>query len=130
MAGDPGHRIMSQPQSEVMMNKIFGSVFVGVCLVAVVAGCQKNDGTTNKPTVGSSATAGNSKPLSQPPMPDPSRPDAAAVFAGRDAADANAPQQGPAAVKEMTKEEESKKMPLPGQANNHSSTALDKSPAK
>lgn len=112
------------------MNKIFGSVFVGACLVVVVAGCQRNDGTTNRPTVGSSATAGHSKPVSQPPVPDPSRPDAAAVFAGRGVADANAPKQEPAAVKEMSKEEESKKMPLPGQANNHSSTALDKSPAK
>jgi hypothetical protein len=41
--------------------------------------------------------------------------------------DTAALQQKPAPQEKMTKAEESKTMPLPGQANDHSTTALDKS---
>jgi hypothetical protein len=41
--------------------------------------------------------------------------------------DTTALQQKPAPQETMTKAEESKAMPLPGQVNDHSTTALDKS---
>ena len=60
-------------------------------------------------------------------------PDASTAFAAQDAADkakamedTTALQQKPAPQEPMTKAEESKAMPLPAQANDHSSTALDK----
>jgi hypothetical protein len=40
--------------------------------------------------------------------------------------DTTALQRKPAPQEKMTKAEESKAMPLPGQANDHSTTALDK----
>lgn len=63
---------------------------------------------------------------------DPTVPDAATAFAKDDAEKAKAEQEAAAAEatakahEEMTKGEESKAMPLPGQANDHSTTALDK----
>ena len=64
---------------------------------------------------------------------DPSLPDAATVFAQRDAEDkAKAMQDtaglqaGSGARTDMTKAQESKAMPMPGQANDHSNVALDK----
>ena len=60
-------------------------------------------------------------------------PDAATAFAAQDAAektkamqDTAALQQKAAPQEKMTKAEESKAMPLPSQANDHSTTALDK----
>ena len=64
---------------------------------------------------------------------DPSLPDAATVFAQRDAEDkAKAMQDtaglqaGSGARTDLTKAQESKAMPMPGQANDHSNVALDK----
>ena len=57
---------------------------------------------------------------------DPSVPDAATTFATQAAADrAKAPTPST-----MTAEQESKAMPMPGQANDHSTTARDKQPGK
>jgi len=73
-------------------------------------------------------------PIPQMSKGDPSLPDASTVFTAQDAADkakaiddTTALQQKAAPQEKMTKAEESKAMPLPGQANDHSTTALDKS---
>jgi hypothetical protein len=75
----------------------------------------------------------NAAPIPQFPKGDPSVPDASTVFAAQDAAekakavqDTTALQRKAAPQEKMTKEEESKAMPLPAQANDHSTTALDK----
>ena len=67
------------------------------------------------------------------PKGDPSLPDAATAFAAQDAVDktkvmqdTTALEQKAAPQEKMTKAEESKAMPLPSQANDHSTTALDK----
>ena len=77
------------------------------------------------------------KPSTQGVSADNSVPDASAVFAAKDAADkargaldTAALQQAAAPQKAMTKEEESKAMPLPGQVNDHSTTAPDKKKGK
>ena len=66
------------------------------------------------------------------PASDPSRPDAASVFAALDDAErAKALQDAAAALNTsgpqntMTKEQESKAMPLRGQANDHSAVVRD-----
>ena len=72
-------------------------------------------------------------PIPQTSTRDPSVPDAATALAADDAADkakamqdTTELQQKPAPQEEMTKAEEVKAMPLPSQANDHSTTALDK----
>src|SRR5512140_1348015 len=115
------------------MNKVSRSIFAGAALAMVLAGCQRID----LPTV---ATDGappqpppNATPIPQMSKGDPSVPDAATTFAAQDAADKTkamqdtaALQQKPAPQEKMTRAEESKAMPLPGQVNDHSNTALDK----
>lgn len=62
---------------------------------------------------------------------DPTVPDAATVFAAQDAADRAktlqeaAARNKPVSATTMTKAEESKAMPLPGQANDHSSPSRE-----
>jgi len=75
----------------------------------------------------------NASPIPQFPSGDPSVPDASTVFAAQDAAEADkmkqestALQQKPNPQEMMTRADESQAMPLPGQANDHSTTALDK----
>ena len=115
------------------MNRVSRSMFVGAALAMILAGCQKSDA----PAVNSSSAPPlpTTEATPTPPMAkgDPSVPDAATVFAAQDAAentkaiqDSIAMQQKPAPQEEMTKAEESQAMPLPAQANDHSTTALDK----
>lgn len=115
------------------MNKVSRSIFAGAALAMALAGCQKSDapaiisiGVPPEPVT-------NATPIPQFPKGDPSLPDAATAFAARDAVEkakamqeTTALQQAPAPQERMTKAEESKAMPLPGQANDHSTTALDK----
>jgi len=87
-------------------------------LLAAFSGCQARDASLDATGI----------PVPLPGMSlDPSVPDAATVFAAADAANrikfarAAAAVQKPGPVgKVMTKEEESKSMPMPGQANDHS----------
>lgn len=58
----------------------------------------------------------------QPAAPPPSVPVPAVTEGANSAQTANAPDK---AMKSMTKEEESTSMPLPGQANDHSTLAKD-----
>jgi hypothetical protein len=116
-----------------MKNKAFRSIFAGAALAMALTGCQKSDvpvitsnGVPPEPTT-------NAAPVPQFAKGDPSVPDASTVFAAQDSAekaramqDTAALQQKPAPQETMTKAEESKAMPLPGQANDHSTTALDK----
>lgn len=97
-----------------------------------LAGCQKSDapamtsnGVPPEPVI--SATRIPRFPKGDPPVPD-----AATAFAAQDAADktkamqdTTARQQKPSPQEEMSKAEESKAMPLPGQVNDHSTTARD-----
>jgi hypothetical protein len=117
-----------------MMKKASRLTFIGVALAMLLAGCQRSDapaitsnGTPRQPVT-------NATPIPQIPKGDPSLPDAATVFAAQDAAekakamqDTTVLQQKSAPQEKMTKAEESKALPLPGQANDHSTTALDKS---
>lgn len=114
-----------------MMNRASRSIFAGAALAMVLAGCQKSDAPaiTSNGTPPQSVT--NATPIPQLPKADSPVPDAATTFA--DAAektkamqDTTELQQKPAPQEKMTKAEESKAMPLPGQANDHSTTALDK----
>ena len=118
-----------------MMTRLSRSIFAGAALAVVLAGCQKSDAPA--PTSNSAPPpqqpVTNATPSPQMPKGDPSVPDASTVFAAQDAADKTKAmqdsaelQQKPAPQEEMTKAEESKAMPLPGQANDHSTTALDK----
>jgi uncharacterized lipoprotein len=116
-----------------MMNKASRSIFIGTALAMVLAGCQKSDAPANTSNVAPSQPVTNASPIPQMPKRDPSLPDADNAFAARDTAektkamqDTAALQQKPAPQEEMTKAEESKAMPLPSQANDHSTTALDK----
>ena len=117
-----------------MMDKAFRSVFIGAALAMVLAGCQKSDAPAITLNGAPRESVTNTSPIPQMPKGDPSLPDAAAVFAAQDAAEktkalqeTTALQQKPSPQETMTKVEESKAMPLPGQANDHSTTALDKS---
>ena len=101
------------------MNNSSRSFLAGTVLALVLAGCNERE-----------ALAASWK--------DPSVPDAATAFAAQDAAARTKATQDAAAVQaqskvapqeKMTPAEESKAMPLPGQANDHSSTALDKKKA-
>jgi hypothetical protein len=116
-----------------MMSRVSRSIFAGAALAMVLAGCQKSDA----PAVTSNGTppqpVTSATPIPQMPKADSPVPDAATAFAAQDAAektkamqDTTALQQKPAPQEKMTKVEESKAMPLPGQANDHSTTALDK----
>ncbi len=116
------------------MNRASRSIFAGAALAMVLAGCQKSDApaSTSSGAPPESVTT-NASPVPQMPKGDPSLPDAATALAAQDAADktkalqdATALQQKPAPQDKMTKTEESKAMPLPGQANDHSTTAVDK----
>ena len=117
------------------MNKASRSILIGAALMlAGVAGCQKSDAPPVTSNGAPPQTVTNAAPIPQMPKGDPSLPDAASALAAQDAAekikamqDATALQQKPAPQEEMTGAEESKAMPLPSQANDHSTTALDKS---
>jgi len=98
-----------------------------------LAGCQKSDAPANTSSGAPPQSVVNATPIPQMPKGDPSVPDAATAFSAQDAAektkvmqDATALQKKPAPQEKMSKAEESKAMPLPGQANDHSTTALDK----
>ena len=119
------------------MNRVTHSIFMSAALAILLTGCQKDEGRIvtsrgERPQAGANAT-----PIPQFSKGDPSVPDAATVFAAQDAAakakdlqETTALQQSAAPQKAMTKAEESKAMPLPGQANDHSTTALDKNKGK
>jgi hypothetical protein len=116
------------------MNRVSRSIFAGAALAMVLAGCQKSDAPAITSSGGPPEPVTNASPIPQVPKGDPSLPDAATALAAQDAADktkamqdTTALQQKPAPQEKMTKAEESKAMPLPGQANDHSTTALDKS---
>lgn len=116
------------------MNTLSRSIFVGAALAMLLAGCQKKDAPAVTSHGEPAQTFTNAPPISQTPTRDPSVPAAATVFAAQDAADkaktqqdTNTLQHQPNPQREMTKEDESKAMPLPGQANDHSAIALDKS---
>jgi hypothetical protein len=111
------------------MNTASRSILVGAAVAMLLVGCQKKD----EPAVTSSGqpsptVTSNAAPI--PPMPtrDSSLPEAAGKAAGTQ--DTTALQHKAAPQEKMTKEEESKAMPLPGQANDHSTTALDKNKNK
>jgi hypothetical protein len=111
------------------MNDVSRTVLVGAALAMLLVGCQKTDtvpatsSSQPSPTV---ATTPASIPATS--TPDPSLPAATAKAAGTQ--DTTALQHKAAPQEEMTKDEESKAMPLPGQANDHSTTALDRSRSK
>jgi len=109
------------------------SMFLGAVLALALIGCQKSDpsaGASNGVPQGGVADA---RGIPQFSKGDPSVPDAATVFAAQDALEKTRVMQETAALQDkrapqepMTPAEESKAMPLPAQANDHSSTALDK----
>ena len=116
------------------MNLPSRTVFVGAALAMALVGCQQSAAPVN-PSNGAPAQSVTSVgPIPQMPKGDPSVPDASTVFAAQDAAerakataDITALQQKAAPQEKMTAAEEAKAMPLPAQANDHSTTALDKS---
>ncbi len=114
------------------MSKVFTSVLTTVALVIALAGCQKKDETGVTSDASRLQSTANPAPAAQTTR-DPSLPDAASALAKDKASDqaktiqdSTALQRTPAPQKEMTKQEESMAMPLPSQANDHSTTALDK----
>ena len=116
------------------MNKISGSFLVSAALATTLAGCQSHDVATVTSNGEPSQTVAKMAPIPQMPSRDPSLPDATTAFGAQAAADkakamqdTSALQQEPAHGKVMTKQEESKAMPLPGQGSDDSATGLDKS---
>ena len=116
-----------------MMTRVFRFVLAGAALAMVLAGCQKSDPPAITSNGAPPRPVANGTPIAQMPKGDPSVPDAAATFAAQDVAEKAKAMQDTAALQrktahqeEMTKAEESKAMPLPGQASDHSTTALDK----
>lgn len=111
------------------MNNVSRFVVIGAALAMLLVGCQKKDGvpatsgSQPSPTVTTTPA-----PIPAASTPDPSLPAATAKAAGTQ--DTTALQHKAAPQEKMTKDEESKAMPLPGQANDHSTTALDKSKSK
>jgi len=115
------------------MNRVFRSIFAGAALAVVLASCQKSDAPAVTSNGAPPQPVANATPIPQFAKGDPSVPDASTAFAAQDAADKTkamqdtiALQQKPAPQEKMTRAEESKAMPLPGQANDHSTTAMDK----
>jgi hypothetical protein len=110
--------VCGSTQLEKKMNKSSVRVLCGAALTMSLMGCLAHEApfemTSNTPA--------------QPGMSlDPSVPDASSVFAAQDAADATLAAKQSVALpkpivvgKEMTKEQESKAMPMPGQTNDHS----------
>jgi hypothetical protein len=99
----------------------------------VLAGCQRSDSPAVVKDGAPPQAVITAAPTAQTSKGDPSVPDAASAFPAKDASDktktmedTTALQQKAAPQEKMTKEEESKAMPLPGQANDHSTTAVDK----
>jgi hypothetical protein len=126
-------RIRSSNLTEQMMDKISGSIFLYAAVAVLLAGCQRQEAPSAlskeepRQTVIADATS-----VPQLPMRDPSLPDAATVLAAEDTAEKAKPtqeaelQQKPAAQVDMTKAEEAKAMPPSSQANDQSTTTLDK----
>jgi hypothetical protein len=120
--------------SKRMMSSASRSTFIiGAALVLALTGCQKSDPTAGTSNGVPAERVANATPIPQFPKGDPSVPDAATVFAAQDAVEkarlmqeTTALQDKPAPQEPMTEAEESKAMPLPAQANDHSTTALDK----
>ena len=115
------------------MNKASRSIFIGAAIAIALGGCEGSDVPAATSNGAPPESATTTTPIPQFAKGDPSVPDASAVFAAQDAADkakamedATALQQKPAPQEPMTQVEESKAMPLPGQANDHSTTAIDK----
>jgi hypothetical protein len=109
-------------------------VALAACAI-LAAGCGRNEVDAVAPNGQPSQVATNHASIPQAFARDPSVPDASTVFAEQDAADkAKAalalPPQVATPGKKMTKEEESKAMPMPGQVNNHSSPVPAKSGGK
>ena len=116
------------------MHRISGSIFVCAAAAILLAGCQKQAPTALSKEEPRQVVVADATPIPQMTTRDPSLPDAAGVLAAEDAAqkakatqEAELQQKPPAQV-DMTKEEEAKAMPLPSQANDHSTTALDTNP--
>jgi hypothetical protein len=100
-------------------------------LLGLVACGQKDAVPPSVPSI-----TAKSEPSALPAIPasgaDNSVPDAGQVLA-REAAAASTPGSGEAAANQrsaVTREQESKSMPLPGQANDHSNTAGEKAGQK
>ena len=111
------------------MNTISRSILIGGALAMVLVGCQKKDESDVASKVQPSATVtNNSAPIAPTSTPDRSLPEVTGKAAATQ--DTTALQQKAAPQEKMTKEEESKAMPLPSQANDHSTTALDKNKKK
>ncbi|MEP7330104.1 MAG: hypothetical protein ABI777_12900 [Betaproteobacteria bacterium] len=98
------------------------AVIIVLAFVGVVAGC--NETPTAKPVSPPGASvavpppAASAPPFVAVPIPAPTAGSAAASETAKDTA-ANNPKGT------LSKEEESKSMPMAGQANNHSSPSLD-----
>ena len=123
--------------SKVGIHKLCQSIFMGAALSMMLAGCQKTDAPAVTSDGMPSQTVTNVTPIPQTPARDPSLPEATAVFGAPDAGekakamqDTARLQKEPTHAQEMTKQEESIAMPLPGQAGDHSATDLDKSKGK
>lgn len=105
------------------MNKVSRSIFLGTALAMLIAGCEKSSAPAIMSSNAPPQPVASVAPIPQAPKADPSVPDAATIFATQDT---TAIQKKPATSEKMTKAEESRAMPLPGQANDHSTPALDK----
>jgi hypothetical protein len=99
-------------------------VALAACAI-LASGCGRDDPVAHngQPT----QVATNHGPIPQAFARDPSVPDASEVFAAQAAI---VPQPAATPEKKMTKDEESKAMPMAGQANNHSAPVPAKTVGK
>lgn len=112
------------------MNTLNRTIFVAAALAAFLPACHNSEEPSAVSNGQPSQVVADATPIHLGSGRDPSLPDASAVFAEQDAADkatadATALQQAAIPQKEMSKEEESKAMPLPSQANDHSNPVLE-----
>jgi hypothetical protein len=105
-------------------------ISLGAAAALLLAGCGKPAADVAVTNGQPSHVAVHAEPIQTPFARDPSVPDASVVFAAQDAADkamnakaASAPAAAATPQKQMTDAEESKSMPMAGQANNHSTPA-------
>src|SRR5512137_1052757 len=105
-----------------MMNSASRSLFASAALAVVLAGCQRSDLPAMAKGGAPPQSEINAAQVSQKSKGDPSVPDAASALPAQDAPDKTKAMQDTTGLQQnavpqetMTKDEESKAMPLPGQ---------------
>ena len=117
---------MAEIQEEFEIGGWLITVLALLALLALSA-CEKKPSDAPKPRSELNTPVTSAQSSITPPVADPSVPPAATIAAVVNEPAASTAKDAPAnkPVDSMTKAQESNAMPMPGQVNNHSTTALD-----